>query len=104
MIPALTPAEWTVLLLSLKVSLVAVGAMLPPAFALAWLLARGRFPGRDLLNAACLSPLMIPALVMGVAAFHFSLVIWDHLGLTLGGTVAGLVMGHLTFAVPFVVK
>ena len=40
---------------------------------------------------------------MGVAAFQFSLVIWDHVGLTLGGTIAGLVVGHLTFAIPFVV-
>ena len=47
---------------------------------------------------------MIPALVMGVAAFQFSLVIWDYFRLTLGGTVAGLVVGHLTFAIPFVVR
>jgi molybdate transport system permease protein len=38
--------EWEIVRLSLKVSLVAVGASLPLAFALAWLLARGRFPGR----------------------------------------------------------
>lgn len=67
-------------------------------------LVRGRFPGRDALNAICLSPLMVPALVMGVAAFQFSLVIWDHFRLTLGGTIAGLVVGHLTFAIPFVVR
>src|SRR6478735_3535305 len=43
--------EWEIVRLSLKVSLVAVGASLPLAFALAWLLARGRFPGRLLLIA-----------------------------------------------------
>ena len=47
---------------------------------------------------------MVPALVMGVAAFQFSLVIWDHSRLTLGGTIPGLVIGHLTFAIPFVVR
>jgi putative spermidine/putrescine transport system permease protein len=67
-------------------------------------LARGRFPGRDALNAACLSPLMVPALVVGVASFQFSLLIWDAFGITLGGTIAGLVIGHLTFAIPFVVR
>jgi putative spermidine/putrescine transport system permease protein len=67
-------------------------------------LVRGRFPGRDLLNALCLSPLMVPALVIGVAMFQFSLVVWDMSGLTLGGTIAGLVIGHLTFAIPFVVR
>jgi putative spermidine/putrescine transport system permease protein len=48
--------------------------------------------------------LALPALVMGVAAFQFSLVIWDYFRLTLGGTIAGLVVGHLTFAIPFVVR
>jgi putative spermidine/putrescine transport system permease protein len=46
----------------------------------------------------------VPALVIGVAAFQFSLVIWDISGVTLGGTTAGLVLGHLTFAIPFVIR
>ena len=65
------------LIVSLKVAvitvLIAVLTGVPGALALA----RGRFPGRDALNMICLSPLMVPALVMGVATFQFSLVIWD---------------------------
>jgi putative spermidine/putrescine transport system permease protein len=80
--------------------MIALGVGIPGALALA----RGRFPGRDALNAICLSPLMVPALVMGVAAFQFSLVIWDWSHVTLGGTIPGLVIGHLTFAIPFVVR
>src|SRR6185369_4513561 len=79
---------------------IAVVVGVPGALALA----RGRFPGRDLLNAICLSPLMVPALVMGVAAFQFSLVVWDHFRFALAGSIAGLVVGHLTFAIPFVVR
>jgi putative spermidine/putrescine transport system permease protein len=67
-------------------------------------LARGRFPGRDLLNAVALSPLMVPALVTGVALFQFSLIFWDAFHASLGGTIAGLVVGHLTFGIPFVVR
>jgi putative spermidine/putrescine transport system permease protein len=67
-------------------------------------LARGRFPGRNLLSALCLSPLMVPALVTGVALYQFSLMFWDIFKLELGGTIAGLVVGHLTFAIPFVVR
>lgn len=67
-------------------------------------LVRGRFPGRDTLNAICLSPLMVPALVTGVALFQFSILVWDVSGVILGGTIAGLVIGHLTFAIPFVVR
>jgi putative spermidine/putrescine transport system permease protein len=56
------------------------------------------------LNAVALSPLMVPALVTGVALFQFSLVFWDLFRVSLGGTIAGLVVGHLTFGIPFVVR
>lgn len=62
---ALSPDEWSIVLLSLKVSAVAVGACLPLAFALAWLLARGRFPGRVLLDAVVHLPLVLPPVVTG---------------------------------------
>lgn len=57
--------EWGIIALSLKVGGVAVGAMLPIAFALAWLLARGRFPGRFVLDALVHLPLVLPPVVMG---------------------------------------
>lgn len=61
----LSPEEWEVVMLSLKVSGVAVGGCMPVAFALAWLLARGRFPGRILLDAIVHLPLVLPPVVMG---------------------------------------
>jgi putative spermidine/putrescine transport system permease protein len=67
-------------------------------------LSRGRFPGRDALSSLFLSPLMVPALVTGVALYQFSLTIWDVTRLPLGGTLAGLVVGHLTFGIPFVIR
>jgi len=51
--------------LSLRVSLVAVLLSLPPAYAFAWLLARRRFPGRLLLDAAIHLPLVVPPVVTG---------------------------------------
>ncbi|PHQ63633.1 MAG: molybdate ABC transporter permease subunit [Sphingobium sp.] len=62
---ALSPQDWTVIGLSLKVSLVAVAAMLPVAFALAWILARWRFPGKLLLDALVHLPLVVPPVVTG---------------------------------------
>jgi putative spermidine/putrescine transport system permease protein len=98
------PGYYNALYVSLIVAtitvIVAIAVGVPGALALA----RGRFPGCRVLNAVCLSPLMVPALVMGVAAFQFSLVIWDEFRIGLGGTIAGLVVGHLTFAIPFVVR
>ena len=61
----LGPDEWQVILLSLKVSLIAVGGTLPFAFAIAWLLARVRFPGKLLLDALVHLPLVIPPVVTG---------------------------------------
>src|SRR3546814_17338473 len=47
------------------VSLVAVGLMLPVAFAFAWLLARWRFPGKLLVDALVHLPLVVPPVVTG---------------------------------------
>jgi molybdate transport system permease protein len=61
----LSAEEWQVVGLSLKVSGVAILACLPLAFALAWLLARGRFPGKVLLDALVHLPLVLPPVVTG---------------------------------------
>lgn len=61
----LTPEEWGIVALSLKVGGVAVLATLPVAFALAWVLARKRFPGRMLLDALVHLPLVVPPVVTG---------------------------------------
>jgi len=61
----LSPAEWEVLLLSLKVSGVAIAAVLPLAFGLAWMLARWRFPGKVVLDAVVHLPLVLPPVVTG---------------------------------------
>ncbi|MCB1473393.1 MAG: molybdate ABC transporter permease subunit, partial [Rhodobiaceae bacterium] len=58
------PAEFEALLLSLKVSLVAVGCALPVAVALALLLSRS-FPGRAILDALVHLPIVLPPVVMG---------------------------------------
>src|SRR5690606_11319508 len=61
----LTPDEWSVVALSLRVSLLAVALTLPLAYALAWLLARRRFPGAILLDALVHLPLVVPPVVTG---------------------------------------
>lgn len=61
----LSPEEWTIVGLSLKIGIAAVIAMLPIAFALAWLLARARFPGKLLLDTLIHLPLVVPPVVTG---------------------------------------
>ena len=62
---ALPPEAWEALVLSLKVAAVATLGALPLGLAAAWALARGRFPGRGLLNAAVHLPLVLPPVVTG---------------------------------------
>lgn len=64
---ALTPADLAAISLSLKVALVATLASLPAAFAVAWVLARTRFPGRSLLDALVHLPLVLPPVATGYA-------------------------------------
>ncbi|MCR0981488.1 molybdate ABC transporter permease subunit [Roseomonas populi] len=61
----LTPEEWGAVRLSLSVALRSVAFGLPPAVLAAWLLARGRFPGRALLDALVHLPLVMPPVVVG---------------------------------------
>jgi molybdate transport system permease protein len=56
---------WPVVALSLKVGLVATIVTLPIAFALAWLLARTRFPGKILIDGLVHLPLVVPPVVTG---------------------------------------
>ncbi|MDQ0252193.1 molybdate transport system permease protein [Sphingomonas kyeonggiensis] len=61
----MTAELWGIVWLSLKVGGVAVLGCLPVAFTLAWLLARGRFPGKLLLDGLVHLPLVVPPVVTG---------------------------------------
>src|SRR5215210_5610922 len=61
----LTPEEWIAVRLSLKVATVASLASLPLAIAAAYALARGRFPGRSVLDGIVHLPLVLPPVVTG---------------------------------------
>lgn len=57
--------DWFPLLLSLRVALIATGFVVIIGVALGWLLARKRFLGRELLDAAVTLPLVLPPTVLG---------------------------------------
>ncbi len=61
----LTPEEWVAVRLSLAVALRSVAFGLPLAVLAAWLLTRGRFAGRWLLDAVVHLPLVMPPVVTG---------------------------------------
>lgn len=61
----LSDAEWIAVLLSLRVSSVAMLASLPFAIGIALILARGRFWGKAVLNGIVHLPLVLPPVVTG---------------------------------------
>jgi molybdate transport system permease protein len=65
MIDSLGPQEWTAIMLSLRVALVATLAALPVAIWVAYILARKSFPGRQVLNGLVHLPLVLPPVVTG---------------------------------------
>jgi molybdate transport system permease protein len=96
--------------LSLTVSLLATVLSLLFGVPLAWILARARFPGRSVLRALVILPLVLPPVVGGIAlltALGRSGVIggWlrDTFGIQLTFTTAGAVIATTFVAMPLVV-
>ena len=67
----LTPDEWTAVLLSLRIAVVATVVALPFGIAIAWVLARKNFWGKALLDGIVHLPLVLPPVVTG-----YLLLIW----------------------------
>ncbi|MBK8457407.1 MAG: molybdate ABC transporter permease subunit [Phyllobacteriaceae bacterium] len=63
----LTADEIGIVWLSIKVAAAAMAFALPPALATAWMLARGTFRGKGLLQAVVTLPLVLPPVVTGYA-------------------------------------
>jgi molybdate transport system permease protein len=61
----ITPMEWTAILLSLRVAVVATIVATPLGIALALLLARGNFWGKSFVDALVHLPLVLPPVVTG---------------------------------------
>lgn len=61
----MTALEWEALGLSLKVAVWATACSLPLAVAIAWLLARRRFPGKAVLDGIVHLPLVLPPVAVG---------------------------------------
>ena len=61
----LSPAEWDAIQLSMRIALSAVGWILLPGIAVAWLLARREFRGKALLDGIVHLPLVLPPVVIG---------------------------------------
>ena len=77
--------DWFPVWLSLRVALLATSVTIVAGVPLAWVLARRRFPGRDLISALLLSPLVLPPTVLG----YYLLMLIGSRGV-IGRTLAGM--------------
>jgi putative spermidine/putrescine transport system permease protein len=73
---------------------------IPASFAIV----RGRFPGREALNALMLSPLVVPGVVAGTAIYIYfvQLEIWTEARFI--ATLPGLVAAHVMLTIPWTVR
>ena len=100
----------TALRLSAVVSLTAAGLSVVVGAPLAWLLARVEFPGRRLVRAVCVLPMVLPPVVAGVAllfAFGRRGVLGALLeratGITLPFSTAGAILAATFVGMPFLI-
>ena len=98
------PQFWESLRLSLYIAIptAIISTILGTGIAIR--IARWRGPGRAAFSAFCLSPLMVPPLVIGVALFQFGFLMWDWAGINPTGTAYAIIVGHIALALPFVVR
>jgi putative spermidine/putrescine transport system permease protein len=82
------------LLIALVVTAIALGTGVPAAYAIV----RGSFPGRDALLALLTAPLLLPAIVLGLAV----LLVFVRVGLV--ATYQGMILAHLVVTLPYVVR
>ncbi len=107
----LSPQEWAAVRLSLLVASTAMLASLPLGLGVAWLLARGRFWGKSILDAAVHLPLILPPVVTG-----YLLLIWfgrrgpvgqfldDWFGIVLSFRWTGAVLASAVMGFPLMVR
>ena len=98
------PAFFHALYVSVVVAAASTCIALPLGICGALGVLRGRFPGRDFTNALLLSPLLLPMLVLGVALYQFYFIIDRAIGTSLAGSLAGLILGHTSFCIPYVMR
>lgn len=102
--------DWFPLRLSLQVSILATVLTIAIGVPLAWVLGKRRFPGRDLLGAAILAPLVLPPTVLG----YYLLVLiasggplgglLDRLGIELAFTWRAAVLAGCVGSLPLLVR
>ncbi|STR72199.1 Molybdenum transport system permease ModB [Raoultella ornithinolytica] len=107
----LSDPEWQAVLLSLKVSSLAVVLSLPFGIFISWLLVRRNFPGKALLDSIIHLPLVLPPVVVGylllIAMGRRGFIgswLYDWFGLTFAFSWRGAVLAAAVMSFPLMVR
>ena len=106
-----SPAEWTAIRLSLKVAIWAVGMSLPLGVLMAFVLARKRFWGREVLDVFVHLPLILPPVVTGYFLLllfgrrgPLGRLLWETIGFTFAFRWTGAALASAVVAFPLMVR
>src|SRR6516164_8639314 len=107
----LSPAEWTAVALSLRIALVATAWALPFGIAIGWLLARGKFWGKTVLDGLVHLPLVLPPVVTGYLLLMWfgrkgpiGAFLYDHFGVVLAFRWTGAALASGVMGFPLLVR
>ena len=107
----MTPAETDALMLSIRVAVWCVAVTLPPGIAVAWLLARREFYGKNLVNGVLHLPLVLPPVAVGylllLALGRNGFIggwLYDSFGISVAFTLEGAVVASAVMAFPLMVR
>jgi molybdate transport system permease protein len=107
----LTPQDWTAVLLSLRIAIVATVASLPFGIAIAYGLARKEFWGKTLVDAVVYLPLVLPPVVTGYLLLitlgrraPVGAYLADHFGIVFAFRWTGAVISCGVMAFPLMVR
>jgi molybdate transport system permease protein len=107
----LAPAEWTAVELSLRIALVATAWALPFGIAVGWLLARGKFWGKTVLDGLVHLPLVLPPVVTGYLLLMWfgrkgpiGAFLYDHFGVVFAFRWTGAALASGVMGFPLLVR
>src|SRR5260370_30944003 len=90
--------------LSLEVALVAMAGGLLVSLPASFALTRTRFRGREAFLQLLMSPLIVPAIVIGASLYMTFVEIEVLTGFPVVGSVWGLAVGHILITIPWTIR
>ncbi|WP_267360880.1 MULTISPECIES: ABC transporter permease [unclassified Methylobacterium] len=89
---------------SVETALFAMAASLALGVPASLGLVRGRFPGRDAVQALLLAPMVVPGIVGGAALFIAFIEVEALFDIRVAGTIGGLLVAHTLIALPWTIR